>query len=572
MFNCSCNLIKLFEYFSFDNEKVLKRNTFNQSISKSTNKLSFINNNSVKATKINKQVFDCSYRLLTKKYVKICFLLIALLVTINNFIFLSHITKKSDPFIFANAINLPTSYLETLKKLTKKISPFHELNSDAFADPEESIRARHFEAETHYVKTKDNYIITIHRIVNPLVPNYLRPLLKPVILQHGLLTSSYNFIIGSDINRDRPKFSQADLYREHPLHVYTPLAPFSWQQILTLINDLTLAKLGLTEHSDRLSPNGQSRISDALAFSLANEAYDVWMPNSRGSTYSLNHTIYDSSLDWQYWDFSFHEMALYDLPACIDYVLAKRNRNSLAYVGHSQGNLIMFVLQSYYPELYARKVKPFIALAPVAFLPNVYFGLPRVILNLISPVITPRRLNELVKGQVAPKSAITAAKLDFVCLPKWTEPICDLMLTLMLGNNFFRANRTLTPIIAHHIPEGTSVLNMLHFGSLMKTGQFRTFDFGPTENMRRYGNTINPFYKIQDIVSPDIAFISGKTDILATMTNVENTRSMLNVKLIDDYVVPDKFWGHADYMYAIGSGKLVNIHIIGLIDRYRLID
>lgn len=407
----------------------------------------------------------------------------------------------------------------------------------------------------------------MHRIINPLVPKELRSRLKPVLLQHGLFTSSFNFIIAADRNRDRPRFDRRDLTRTWPLEVHTPAPLFSWQRILEAINDFTLAKLGITEPTDRLQA---PHISDSLAFELANQGYDVWMGNSRGSTYSLNHTKYDYQHDWRYWDFSFHEIGLYDLPAQIDYILAKRRRQSLAYIGHSQGNLAMFLLQSFQPQ-WAQKVKPFIAMAPIAFIPNVYFGAIRLLIKALSPVLTPTSLNRVLKGQILPKSRATEQALDIVCVPKWTTPICDLVLALMVGSNLKRANHSLTPVVAHHIPEGTSVLNVLHFGQLIESGQFRSFDFGTRENLRRYGTHTNPFYPIRNIVSPDIAFISGRTDTLSTMSNVAITRSMLNVPLIDDYVVPDLAWGHADYMYAIGAGRLANIRMIGIIDRYRLV-
>uniref|UniRef100_A0A6G1SDP3 Gastric triacylglycerol lipase n=1 Tax=Aceria tosichella TaxID=561515 RepID=A0A6G1SDP3_9ACAR len=465
--------------------------------------------------------------------------------------------------------SLPTA-LNPGASLLENLSPFHNIVPDAYLDPPEFIRSRGFIPEIHYVTTQDNYIITLHRIINPLVPNGLRSRLKPVLLQHGLFTSSFNFIINSDRNNERPRFDVRDLTRTQRLDTYhPPESVFSWQRIVEMISDLTLAKLGLTQASGRLRA---PQLSDAMGFELANQGYDVWMGNSRGSTYSLNHTHYDYQTDWRYWDFSFHEIGLYDLPACIDYILARRKRRSLAYVGHSQGNLAMFILQSFQPE-WANKVKPFIALSPIAFIPNVYYGAMRSLIKTIeSNLITTTQLNRVLKGQILPASPVTSGMLDVVCVPKWSTRVCNLALTLMLGDNFKRNNDSRTPIIAHHIPEGTSVLNVLHFAQLIESGQFRAFNFGPKENMRRYGSASSPFYPVRNIVSPDIAFISGRTDVLSTMRNVELTRRMLRVPLMDDYVVPELVWGHADHMYAIGAGRLVNAHLIGLIDRYRLVD
>lgn len=453
--------------------------------------------------------------------------------------------------------------------LPQKLSPFHKLAPDAYLDPPEFIALRKFIPETHYVVTKDNYILTLHRVINPLVPKHLRHRLKPILLQHGLLTSSFNFIIAADRNRDRPRFDPRDLTRTRPLNVYVPPPTFSWQRIMEAWNDLTLAKVGLSEPSDRLQA---PHISDSLAFELANQGYDVWMGNSRGSSYSLNHTMYDYRYDWRYWDFSFHEIGLYDLPATIDYILQVRKRKSLAFIGHSQGNLAMFILQSTHPE-WRHKIKPFVAMAPIAFIPNVYFGFVRTLVKVLGAVgITPRGLNRILKGQILPKSPVTETALDMICVPKWTTPICDITLALIVGSNLKRANHSLTPIVAHHIPEGTSILNILHFGQLAGSGEFRSFDFGPEENARRYGTPVNPYYRIGDIKSPDIAFVVGRTDPLSTMSNVAITKSMLRVPLLDDYIVPDPIWGHADYMYAIGAGRQANAHMIGICDRYKLVD
>lgn len=257
----------------------------------------------------------------------------------------------------------------------------------------------------------------MHRVINPLVPLELRAHLRPVLLQHGFLTSSFNSIIASDKNLDRPYFDWRDLKRTQSSGTHG----INFKQFLH---------------------NKDPYVTDSLAFLLANSGYDVWLGNTRGSTYSLNHTHLDHRYDVKYWDFSFHEMAIYDLPTMIDYILSLRNRRSLSYVGHSQGNQIMFVLQSLQPE-WGHKVKPFIAMAPVAYVPNIYFGLLRLALQPFD--IT--RLNRRLKGQVAPKNRQIQAALDLLCRPKLSEPWCDIILGLMLGNNLLRQNKVIIFVI-----------------------------------------------------------------------------------------------------------------------------
>lgn len=81
----------------------------------------------------------------------------------------------------------------------------------------------------------------------------------------------------------------------------------------------------------------------------------------------------------EFWDFTFDEMALYDLPAQISYALEKSGRQNLTYVGHSQvclntknwphdfqGTVQAFAGFSINQTI-ASKVNLFVALAPVAY-------------------------------------------------------------------------------------------------------------------------------------------------------------------------------------------------------------
>ncbi len=53
------------------------------------------------------------------------------------------------------------------------------------------IESRGFISETHYVKTNDEYILALHRIVSNVTKT------KPVLLQHGLLGSAADWLINS---------------------------------------------------------------------------------------------------------------------------------------------------------------------------------------------------------------------------------------------------------------------------------------------------------------------------------------------------------------------------------------
>lgn len=112
-------------------------------------------------------------------------------------------------------------------------------------------------------------------------------------------------------------------------------------------------------------------IENSLAFLLAEEGYDVWLGNARGTTYARKHVTLNPDDDKsEFWNFSWHEIGVFDVPASIDYVLQQTQQKSLIYVGHSQGTTNFFVMASERPE-YNQKVKLAVSLAPVAFMPNI---------------------------------------------------------------------------------------------------------------------------------------------------------------------------------------------------------
>lgn len=60
----------------------------------------------------------------------------------------------------------------------------------------------------------------------------------------------------------------------------------------------------------------------AHAFALAQEGYDVWLGNNRGNEFSKKHVNLNIN-DAAFWEFSFEEMGLYDIPASVNYIKQK---------------------------------------------------------------------------------------------------------------------------------------------------------------------------------------------------------------------------------------------------------
>lgn len=111
----------------------------------------------------------------------------------------------------------------------------------------------------------------------------------------------------------------------------------------------------------------------AIVTLLIRAGYDVWLTNNRGNIYSWEHIdpkMNSRNIFNAYWDFSFDEIAKYDLPANINYILKHTGKESLYYMGHSQGTIQFYISYTYRSEYMKSKVKKFASIGTVFSLFN----------------------------------------------------------------------------------------------------------------------------------------------------------------------------------------------------------
>jgi lysosomal acid lipase/cholesteryl ester hydrolase len=94
----------------------------------------------------------------------------------------------------------------------------------------------------------------------------------------------------------------------------------------------------------------------AAGYMLADAGYDVWLGNYRGNTYSRNHTFLnpDAWLTHKFWDFTWDEMAKYDIPSMVEKVLEVTGQDDLLYAGHSMGTTTFMAMGYYRPDIMDR--------------------------------------------------------------------------------------------------------------------------------------------------------------------------------------------------------------------------
>jgi len=79
---------------------------------------------------------------------------------------------------------------------------------------------------------------------------------------------------------------------------------------------------------------------------LANQGYDVWVGNNRGTVYSDKNSHLPD-----YWNFNIDHFIKYDQPVLINKVLEKTGKQKLIYIGHSQGSTQFLLAQAEHPDL-----------------------------------------------------------------------------------------------------------------------------------------------------------------------------------------------------------------------------
>ncbi|XP_054263188.1 tear acid lipase-like protein [Macrosteles quadrilineatus] len=87
----------------------------------------------------------------------------------------------------------------------------------------------------------------------------------------------------------------------------------------------------------------------SLAYSLYVEGYDVWIGNARGTQFSQHHRKHLTNTK-EFWDFSFHEMGIKDVPAVLQFIRARTGKSKIHYIGHSMGTTMFLVMASLLPE------------------------------------------------------------------------------------------------------------------------------------------------------------------------------------------------------------------------------
>ncbi|XP_053666764.1 lipase 1-like [Anopheles marshallii] len=291
---------------------------------------------------------------------------------------------------------------------------------------------------------------------------------------------------------------------------------------------------------------------DALAYQLANVGYDVWLGNTRGNRYSRQHESMSPD-DVEFWNFSWHEKGMHDLPAMIDFILNQTQHPSqqIYYIGYSEGTTAYFTMTSNLPQQNV-KIRLAHALAPVVLLDGVRSPLILTLADnspFLIPIAQGVNIGEMLKWSEQQNRFVQS-----MCPPYARRNPCIVVFENLFGPNPEAIDMTVLQALMGHLPAGASVKEPKHYNQIIQSGIFRPYQEDYT------GRIVKPYNLSASNVPVHIYY--GLNDWIVHPRNVRRFATVLpNVREIR--AVGGKKFTHIDFIIAkrvkaIVYSKIVN--------------
>lgn len=304
---------------------------------------------------------------------------------------------------------------------------------------------------------------------------------------------------------------------------------------------------------------------DDLPYILADSGFDMWILNNRGSSYSRQHLRFNPERDKDFWNFSFHEVGVFDLPPVIDYILQLTKQRDLFLIGYSMGASVGYVLCSLRPE-YNEKIRHFVNLAPVTDIVHTLTPGHNIMFSVFPDFVKSLKTQNIT--EIFPRGILTTDFVKNICQNGSSmQPLCLALIFLIVGVDYKQFDTGLFPHILRYFPDSCSLKTAEHYVQIMTTGAFKQFDYGLEENIRVYKSNTAPKYNLSRVTVPTSIYYGGG-DIISTKADCEHlTRKLPNVMGL--YKIPFQAFNHMDFMWATEARKLLYDPVVNLLNKYK---
>ncbi|XP_023636867.1 triacylglycerol lipase 2 isoform X2 [Capsella rubella] len=286
-----------------------------------------------------------------------------------------------------------------------------------------------------------------------------------------------------------------------------------------------------------------------LPLILADQGFDVWMGNTRGTRFSRRHKNLDPS-ERAFWNWTWDELVSYDLPAMFDHIHSLTGQK-IHYLGHSLGTLIGFA--SFSEKGLVDKVRSAAMLSPIAYLSH----MTTVIGDIAARSFIAEATSIIGLAEFNPKSGIVGGFIKAICLKAGVD--CYDLISVITGKNCCLNASTIDLFLANE-PQSTSTKNMIHLSQTVRDKELRKYNYGSSDrNIQHYGQAVPPGYNISAIPHDLPLFFSyGGLDRLADVKDVEflldqfkfHDVNKMSVQFVKDYA-------HADFIMGVTAKDVV---------------
>ncbi|KAF5294556.1 hypothetical protein FQR65_LT10748 [Abscondita terminalis] len=266
--------------------------------------------------------------------------------------------------------------------------------------------------------------------------------------------------------------------------------------------------------------------------SLADNGYDVWLGNYRGTVFSKHSSL--SKSHHQFWNFSINELVQYDLKSTIDTVYEATNKK-LAFIGYSLSTATFLAYSATYPEHSVKRITVNVGLSPIFNFrewKSILSYIPWKYIKVLKKKQPGKLLQTLFKGlidDVIPNYPLTLIPISlrrYLCLPyPFQIRICLGLYTLLSGYNDNQLDPEIIPKVIIHDPDLTSFKVVHHLLQFLMGNDGQWYDFGEEKNLKIYGSPSPIRINLSNMKIPTY-FISAKNDFIGTPLN-----SQLNICL-----------------------------------------
>lgn len=463
-------------------------------------------------------------------------------VSIMNKTTISMISQRKLFVYFIIVITLPATISCYYNETKFKELVLHDTSNDDAVDmtTEELINRSGYKYEEYYAVADDGYITQILRVINPKAD---KAQLKhpPVLMLHGSHLDTSIYVMSSSI-------------QHHP------------------------------EPWPRKESDGPMTSSNrSLAFTLANNGYDVWLLGSRGSNdrcsaYTTKPKFYQAqqphfkpdasmhaySYTPNYWQYGLDDVIQYELRNQIDLVRNITGTMEFSYFSFSLSTITTMAFLAENPN-YAQYVRVYTQMAPV-IAANHFTHLGKLYWEKLMPHLPTRGigffpsyfLDDFFLKQFVLKAS-RFARLRYSLL--------YLMNRVLFGPSP-RYNTNMERNVMAHLIQPVSFKSAQQYGQSSVAQKFNKFDYGRLGNLLHYNKTTPPEHKVDRLEVDYYLIIAGSLDNLADPVTVQRLVETTSTKRpISQIIAPG--YNHIDVLVGVENDRYVNLPFVQFLDAHQ---